>query len=294
MNITTLLATVAAMSLPITPAFAQVLYTSGHVDIGLAEEDGVELHIHDEDNDLEFAPDEAAFFIDPVLARVTRPTDNTNLAFTGVQPGADFWLFPAIENPNLPFVGVGAEEAAPDTFSSWNPGDSRLTAGSFPYLRLTLDAVNGPDGGQFAIYEFNQFGDAVVWMSTFASPTAGNHLYVTEGDHRHFNYSFSSLGTYQVTFTVSGYVGGTDPANFVSDTATYTFTSVPEPSTYGVIAAAALFVFVAVRHGRRSAARAKSPSSPESVGADFCGRSKTALPDRSRRRPRLPTKRAAA
>jgi surface-anchored protein len=209
-------------------SFAQVFFTIEHVDLGLAEGTGLGLHWHDEDNGLEYAPHEAVAFIDPVEAKLVRPAGST-WDFLGMSAGQDVWILPQTANPSLPFLGVGAEDAAPGTFDLWNPGDLRGASLLARWLELSLVSFSGP--GAFSIYTTNGFGVPTVWMSTFATPGQGNALFVPEGGHSHFNWAFSAEGTYHITFQVRGFVGG----SAVTEQAVFTFTTVPEPRPIGLI-----------------------------------------------------------
>jgi hypothetical protein len=128
---------------------AQVALTTQHVDIGLGEGTSLELHWHDEDNDEEYEPSEAFAYIDPTYALNLRPA-GSQWDFLGVSSGENIYILPQNQNPNLLFLGVGAEEVDPGTWAAWNPGDSRGGANSSQvWLRLSLVSVSGP--GHFSV-----------------------------------------------------------------------------------------------------------------------------------------------
>jgi len=224
---------------------AQVALTTEHADIGLAEAGGLGLHWHDEDNDAEYEPDEAYALIDPVAARLTRPS-GSQWDFLGTAAGNDIWVLPQSQNPNLPFLGVGAEDADPGTFDFWNPGDSRGANTSARWLEFSLVNVSGP--GQFSLWQTDGFGGAVVFMSTFSTPGEGNRLFVQEGGHAHYNWGFTAEGTYDITFQVRGFIGGDEVTQ--QDTFTFSTVAIPEPSTYALLGLGLGVVWLAARRRR--------------------------------------------
>jgi len=209
---------------------AQVALTTEHVDIGLAEGPGLGIHWHDEDNDLEYEPDGAYAFIDPVLALNTRPAAS-QWNFLGGTVGGNIWILPQTQNPNLLYLGVGAEEADAGTFDLWNPGDARGANNSARWLELSLVSVSGP--GAFSVWQTDQFGSPIAYISTAETLTGGNRLFVQEGGHSHYNWGFTSLGTYDVTFQVRGFIGGDEVTQ--QDIFTFSTSVIPEPSTYALL-----------------------------------------------------------
>ncbi|MFN0069161.1 MAG: choice-of-anchor M domain-containing protein [Limisphaerales bacterium] len=189
---------------------ATTILTEGHADIGIAYENGAwDLHVHDEENDIEYAPDEALFCV-PSAAASTVPADPA-FSFLGAA-GDTVYILPQTEVPGLLFLGLGSEEIASGDFQ----GD---------VLNLTLAALAGP--GAFSLFTVDGLGvPTVYWNSadglgdTFAFPTGG---------HAHFNYGFTAPGDYSVGLQVAGVLA--DGTTTVSDIATYQFKVVPEAST---------------------------------------------------------------
>jgi len=238
---------IGSISLCLYPVAAQIALTTEHVDFGLGEGPGLEPHWHDETNNIEYQPNEAFAFIDPVEAINSRPA-GAQWDFLGMAAGENVWILPQSSDPDLLFLGIGAEEVDPGTFDIWNPGDPR-GGKNVParWLRMQLTSFSGP--GQFSMF---QGFTPTVWMSTLAAPAAGNYFYVVEGGHDHVNWAFSELGVYELTFEVMGFIGG----NPVTDTGTFTFSTmnplpIPEPSTYAMLIFGAICVGVAVVRVRR-------------------------------------------
>ncbi|MGC4044753.1 MAG: choice-of-anchor M domain-containing protein [Armatimonas sp.] len=229
------LLTLALTSLFLGSAYAQTTLSQGHADIGidytLAE--GWNLHVHDEENDLEFAPDEAIFAVKPE-AITTRPAGSA-FDFIGVGAGESYYRLPQAQNPDLLFLGFGAEELDPDgLFEEWDPdGGGPLATGK--WLRVDLISTqhtlfDGNAGtGQFSVWASGDTGPEVNF-ATMDGIDASDQLFLLAGGHEHRNFGFTQSGTYDVTFSVSGQLASTHALD-TSPTATYRFlvAAAPEP-----------------------------------------------------------------
>ncbi len=241
-QIATATATAAAvLALALQPAArADIAHlTEGHTDVGIAFEDGeFDLHIHDEEHDIEYAPDEAIFDVTD-FARTT-VSGNPGLSFLG-HPGDTVWILPQTQNPDLLFLGFGAEEIENGTFA-----DDRFT--------MTLTGITTPAGGKFYLYK-NGSPSPTVHMDSSDGLSSADRYTLSTGGHEHFNWAFTASGTYQLTFTANANLPDNTP---VTATATYTFgvapAPVPEPSTYGIIFGGALFALILVRERKRRVA----------------------------------------
>ena len=222
-----------------TPLLAQPIWTAGHGDIGIGyiDEDGagpgtnfvLEPHWHlGEDGEVVVVDgvpisDLSGFEYAPggLIARTgLSATRASGLLWEpiGVASGETFYLFPNPENPTTAYVGVGAEDLNP---SDWNDGAVFLT--------LTGIAGSGVTaGGIFSFYELDGFGDPTFFMSTENGIDGTDVFTVIAGSHEHYNFAFSQIGIYDITFLVSG-VHNVDGAK--STSATYTFEVVPEPGS---------------------------------------------------------------
>jgi len=183
--------------------------TSGDVDIGVNyEDDAWDLHIHDEGPDVEYEPDEALLYVG--MAGLTTRAGGlatSTYDFLGVANGARFFQLPQTENPLLLYLGIGGEE---------------LTAGDFvgDTLRLRLSSVAGP--GHFSMWQDGSTpGTVSLAMATSDGVSGSDFVDVAVGGHSHYNYAFTAMGMYQVTFVAEGTL--TAGGAISSDPVTYYF-----------------------------------------------------------------------
>ncbi|EEP73686.1 hypothetical protein MCAG_04013 [Micromonospora sp. ATCC 39149] len=168
-------------------AATTVVFSTGHIDlVDIAYEAGaLEIGVHDEDNDVEYATDGVAIVVKR-QAKITVPNDPA-FSFLGTPGVSKVWVLPEIQNTNLVWPGIAAEEIEAGAFA----GDQ---------LTLNVQSVSGP--GQLAIYTENAVGQPVVLAdSGNGLPDA---LTLTAGDHMHANWAFDAAGTYCVTFRATG------------------------------------------------------------------------------------------
>ncbi|MER7457967.1 choice-of-anchor M domain-containing protein [Micromonospora sp. NPDC126480] len=186
---------VTAALLAAAPAAAQaslVTFNSGHLDlVDIAYEDGaLELGVHDEDTDVEYAADEVKVVVKR-QAKVTVPNDPA-FGFLGTPGVSKVWILPEIQNTSLVWPGIAAEEVEPGTFTA-------------DTLTLDLQSVNGP--GQLAIYTENAVGQPTVLADS--GDGLPDTIALTAGDHLHANWAFDRAGTYCVTFRATGTLAAT-------------------------------------------------------------------------------------
>lgn len=173
---------------------AELTYLSvGHVDaVDVAYEDGsFELSVHDEtvDPGVERDPASVVLVAKPE-SRLTVP-DDPAFAFLGA-PGADVWVLPEVEDPNLLFAGLSAEELAPGVFA----GDA---------VRVRFVKFSGPDG--VSLFQTDSAGAPVVAVDS--EQAGGDVIKLGAGAHAHYNWAFEKAGTYRLTYVVSGRLAAT-------------------------------------------------------------------------------------
>ncbi|MBA4147913.1 MAG: TIGR03769 domain-containing protein [Verrucomicrobia bacterium] len=181
--------------------------SKGHVDVGVAYEDGEwDLHVHNEANDKEYEPDDAVLRLNP--ASQTFVPSNPSFSFLGNE-GDPIWILPAVEDPDLLFLGLGTEEIEPGVFVG-------------NQVKLTLKEVNGP--GHFAVYTIGGFGTPTVRMNSrdgISDETDFINLQATS--HSHANWAFSAPGIYTVSFEASGTLDDGENTFTTSGAVEYTF-----------------------------------------------------------------------
>lgn len=173
-----------------TNARCQSLLTEGHTDVGIDYDAGAnlwDLHIHDEVHGVEYSPPSDALLFVKNSAHGTVPT-GIPWTFLGTA-GSDVWTLPKVQDPDLLFLGFGAEEIDTGIFQ-----DDQFT--------MSLRAVSGP--GTFVVYDTDSFGNPELLMSSRDGIDGSDAVLVPAGEHRHVNWAFSAPGDYVVTFDASG------------------------------------------------------------------------------------------
>lgn len=167
-----------------------------------------------------------------------------NTTPTGAAVGENVFIIPAAFTAGLPFLGFdiegvlgghhgeeeGEEEEEPE-----QTAEDNLWTGP---LVISLTSVNGPDGGEFSVFDSAVPGPN--FLMTSADGIDGTDFFEADPDlevqhHQHFNLTFTEIGTYEIEFTVDG-MHEEDGA--ITGSGTAIFQVVPEPSTYAVIAGA--------------------------------------------------------
>lgn len=195
-------------------AVAAVPIATGHTDVGIAYEAGAfDLHVHDENNDVEYSPSDALLV---VRSGALQYSPGGDYSFLGPK-GTPVWVLPANQNPDLLFLGIGAEELVP---GDW-----------IGNLSLTLKSVNGP--GTFSLWSTDVLGRPQVWMNSNGGVTDADRVSVIPGSHGHYNWGFTAPGSYEIAFEAAGIHRSDGPQN--SGPVTYQFQVVPEPQTWAIL-----------------------------------------------------------
>lgn len=190
------------LSLP-ADAAPTVTLDQGHVDvIGIAFEDGAfNLHIHDEEHGVEYAPSEVDLVAKPG-SEIAVP-DDPQYAFLGT-PGSRAWVLPQVQDPELLWPGIGAEEIQPGVFTD-------------DALKVDVIGVTGP--ADLSVFTTDAFGTPTVLVDS--GNGLPDRITTSAGGHLHANWAFEAAGTYKVKVKVCGTLAATGKT--VSAVATYTF-----------------------------------------------------------------------
>jgi hypothetical protein len=224
-------------------AIAVSSYTGGHADIGVALENGTDFHLHLHTHTgavIDGVPSLAdnefdAGDVQIIVPGSTAQTAPANIPELGVMTGDTIWILPQ-SNPNtdtIPFLGIGTEELTP---ANWT-GD----------ITFELDSVVSPSGsGTFSLSQGAGLSTDYLFVSSnpALSSSGDNSFDVIVGGHDHFDFGFNELGDWQVELTVSGMHNS---LGALTDTQTFGFTVIPEPSTYALLIGSAFLLLAIIR-----------------------------------------------
>ena len=188
-NLTLALGLASLLVLPFASS-AQTWIYQGHTDIGIDYDETANewnMHVHDDAHDIEYSPATNALLIVKPEAHGYIPS-GAQWSFLGTA-GAEVWTLPNVEDPNLLFLGFGAEEIDSGIFVN-------------DELTVALKGITGP--GSLVIYDLDTFGNPVVWMNTRDGIDGTDVRTVPPGLHQDLNFAFSAPGDYTVTFEASG------------------------------------------------------------------------------------------
>ncbi|MDX1952396.1 MAG: choice-of-anchor M domain-containing protein [Verrucomicrobiota bacterium] len=207
------------------PSFSQTVLSTGHADVGIAYELGAwNLHVHNHATEEEYSPSEAILQLNPESARPIPASPS--FSFLG-SAGTTFYVLPQVEEANLIFLGLGAEEVLAGDFA----GDNMV---------LTLKSVTGP--GNFSLYSVDGLGNPTVFMNSGNGISDGtDFVNVPAESHNHYNWAFTMPGTYTVGFEATGTHSTDGPV--ASGLVNYRFEVIPEPSTWALLAVGSVLVF---------------------------------------------------
>jgi surface-anchored protein len=179
--------------------------TTGHTDVGVNyEDDAWDLHVHAEALGLEYEPDGVWLKVMPT-ARTTVPSAPA-YGFLGAA-GSSIWVLPAIQRPDLLFLGFGTEELASGIFAN-------------NAVTLALKSVEGP--GHFIVYQVDAFGSPIVFYNSRDGLDTNDVRTLLGGGHTHVNWAFTTPGKYRIGFQATGVLAATGETT-TSDVAEYLF-----------------------------------------------------------------------
>ncbi|MCB1126588.1 MAG: choice-of-anchor M domain-containing protein, partial [Verrucomicrobiae bacterium] len=184
---------------------AQPILTQGHADVGIAFEDGAwDLHVHDEETDTEYEPDRIVIEVGESALGIV--PEDPRFTFLG-DAGTHYWALPAVQHPDLPFLGLGTEEIETGVFEG-------------NVVTLRLRSVVGP--GDFFLFREDSFGNPEVGLNSHDGLDTADTLELNTGSHAHWAWAFSTAGTYRVGFEASGTLAGSG-VTVASEVAEYVF-----------------------------------------------------------------------
>jgi surface-anchored protein len=185
-------------------AAPRLVLDQGHVDVvGIAFENGAfDVHVHDEAHGVEYAPS-AVELVAKASAEIAVP-DDPAYRFLGTA-GSRAWVLPQVQDPDLLWPGIGAEEIPSGVFT----GDA---------LKVDLVGVSGP--ADVSIFTTDAFGAPSVLADS--GDGLPDTIDTTAGGHLHSNWAFEAPGYYTLKVRVSGTLAATGKT-VTSSVATYCF-----------------------------------------------------------------------
>jgi surface-anchored protein len=171
-----------------------------------------------------YGPDQVDFIV-PATTIKGRPS-GTEYDALGNSAGNNTWILPESQteasNQNAPWIGPAVN---PDAFSQFEDmdGDSQTE------IVWQLTDVEGP--GNVALWTNDQFGNPDFWMASSDGLDGNDAIDLGSGGAHNF-WSFTEAGEYDLTWSWTGQ-HGTDGE--VSESATYAFNVVPEPTSAALL-----------------------------------------------------------
>lgn len=102
--------------------------------------------------------------------------------------GDPLWILPQNPYPDTPYVGVSAEAIPAGIFDA-------------PFT-IELKRLEGP--GQFILWQADAFGHFLILMDTRDGTGTNDALTIPVGGHAHYNWGFTTSGTYRLYFQARG------------------------------------------------------------------------------------------
>ena len=165
----------------------------------------------DGDRAIDFA--DALLYVNPA-AQWNSPSIPSAFAFIGAVPNETFWILPQSYDPNVLYLGFASDKAMTPAelaaLAAWNPGDPRNSANvNGKWIRVQLVDVRGPAGGHFSVWQTDDFGSPVAYISTYDGGITSQDVYHDlAGSHSHMNWGFTKPGLYEIDIQVSTYIVG--------------------------------------------------------------------------------------
>lgn len=195
-----------------------VLIDIHHTDVAMPFVGGEwDLHVHQHPpGEGEVAPEDALLYANE-SARVVLDEVPPGYEFIGLTPGEPFWVLPQDPDPNVLFLGIASEDMEEGDVARvcvWNPGDPRGGADQpGAWLRLQLVEVDGPEGGEFSIWQTGDSGPVVFWSTFEGGLTDHDVFYGVAGGHSHINWALTRPGVYAVTLRAATLVRSNCPGD---------------------------------------------------------------------------------
>jgi surface-anchored protein len=138
----------------------------------------------------------------------TQVPDDPAFAFLGA-PGADVWVLPEVQNPDLLFPGLSTEDLTPGVF-----GNDAVT--------VRFKAILGPNG--VSLFTTGAGGEPHILVDS--EDGLPDSVVLPVGTHAHANWAFEAPGTYFIVVDATATLAATGQ-HVTSDPTVLTFTVKP-------------------------------------------------------------------
>lgn len=182
-----------------------------------------------------YGPDQVTHIV-PNSTYSSRNTSAALDAALGIPASQQLWILPesqsAAASQNAPWTGPAVAPTAYSQFDDIQGDDGN--PGALPNVQWTLTGVSGP--GDVALWVNDAFGTPIVWMGSAdgLDPVGGADTHLLGAGGAHNFWGFTEPGLYDLTFRWDVEIGGSP----VTESATFAFNVVPEPSALSFLAIA--------------------------------------------------------
>ena len=182
------------------------IFTTEHIHLEANFADGAwgPFQVNDTTHGVNYDPSDVLLYIDPAATQQTQPAGWT---FIGAGDGNPYYKMDSSESSNLTSLAISLEHIPSNTFFVYQPNDPRITRPG-EWVKFAMIDVQGP--GFVSSWQNTQPVPDQWWMSSYdGGRTLESVEYLEPGGHVHYNWGFTQIGIYQVTFQASAFVGDT-------------------------------------------------------------------------------------
>jgi surface-anchored protein len=201
------------------------VFTSEHIHFELNFADGAwgNFQVNDTTHGVFYDPSDVLLYVDPAATQQIQPP---GWNFIGAGDGNPYYKMDSSESSGFTSLAISAEMIPTGTFYQYRPNDPRITRVG-EWIKFNMISVTDQNGnpapGYVSSWQNSQPLPDQWWMSSFdGGRTLDSLEYIESGGHTHYNWGFTDIGIYEVTFQASAFVGS-QGLPILSDYVTLTF-----------------------------------------------------------------------